>query len=152
MRGGGEDCVGRKLGLDGVAGAEYAQPGSGCGLHGIADRGSRIFKKLFGAEARLGDDVDRAVFKRFECALRAFVSETGANDNGDGVLAHDLFEEGEAIHARHFDVERDDVGDLFCDAVGGDKGIAGGGDDFDFRVGVEYLAQSLAHNCGVVHY
>jgi len=35
------------------------------------------------------------------------------------VLGHDGAQEGEAIHARHLDIERDDVGHFLADAFDG---------------------------------
>jgi hypothetical protein len=40
---------------------------------------------------------------------------------------------------------------LLGDSIGGDKGIAGGGNHFDLRIGLEHVAQCLAHHGGVVH-
>ena len=61
-----------------------------------------------------------------------------------------FLQEGEPVHARHFDVERDHVRHLLGDALGGDKRIAGRGDHFDLRIGGEHLAQRLAHHGRVV--
>jgi hypothetical protein len=67
------------------------------------------------------------------------------------MLAHDLLEEGQPVHARHLDVQRDDIRDLLSDPFGSHKGIASRGDHLDLRVGLEYFAQRLAHYSGVVH-
>ena len=70
---------------------------------------ARVLKKLLGAQPRLGDDLHRAVFERSECALRALFGQTRTDHHRNRMLAHDLLEEGEPIHARHLDVERDHV-------------------------------------------
>ena len=38
--------------------------------------------------------------------------EAGAHHHRNGMLRHDLLKEGQAVHARHFDVQGDDVRDL----------------------------------------
>ena len=76
--------------------------------------------------------------------MRALLCKAGANDYRDGVLRHEFFEERQAIHARHLDIEGDHVGDLLADSLSGDKGIARGGDDLDLGIGREQVAESLA--------
>ena len=66
------------------------------------------------------------------------------------MLAHDLLQKSQPVHARHLDVQRDHIGNLFADPVGRHKWIAGRTHDLDFRVGGEYFAQGLADHCGVV--
>jgi hypothetical protein len=67
------------------------------------------------------------------------------------MLTHELLEEGKPIHARHLDIERYYVRYLLADALGRDKGVAGGGNHFYLRIGLEHVAQSLAHYGGVIH-
>jgi hypothetical protein len=75
----------------------------------------------------------------------------GAHDNHrDGPALHEDFEEGEAVHARHLDVQRDDVGVEFLDLVAGGVGIDGGADDLDFGVSVERIGRHAADHGGVV--
>jgi len=76
-----------------------------------------------------GDDVDRAIFESLEGALRALLGKTRTDDDGDGMLAHELLEEGEPVHAWHFDIQSNDIGYLLRDAIGRDKGIAGRRDE-----------------------
>ena len=40
------------------------------------------------------------------------------------MLRHDLFQECEAVHARHLDIEGDDIGDLFAMRSAATKGSA----------------------------
>jgi hypothetical protein len=55
------------------------------------------------------------------------------------------------IHARHLDVEGDDVRQLLADALGGYKRIAGGGNHHYFRIRGENLVQCLTDHGGVIH-
>ena len=103
-------------------------------LHRLAEHHARFLQKLFAAQSRLGDDLDRAVFERLQRALRAFFGQARTDDHRDRVLGHDLLQEGQAVHAGHFDIQGDDIRHLFGDALGRDEGIAGGADDFNFRI------------------
>jgi hypothetical protein len=67
------------------------------------------------------------------------------------MLAHELLEKGQPIHARHLDIERDHIRHFVGDPVGRDEWIAGRGDDLDLRIGGEHLAQRLAHYGGIVY-
>ncbi len=50
---------------------------------------------------------------------------------GIGRCAISFAQEADAVHARHLDVERDDVGLEPQDHVAGDERIAGAADDLD---------------------
>ncbi len=66
------------------------------------------------------------------------------------MLAHDLLQEGQTVHAGHLDIERDYVRHLFADPLGGDERIAGGADHLDSRIRGQDLAQRAAHHRGIV--
>ena len=78
------------------------------------------------------------------------LGQARADDHRDRVLGHDLAQEGQPVHARHLDVQRDDVRDLAADLLGGDVGVGGGAHHRDFRVGREDLGEGLAHDRRVV--
>jgi len=67
------------------------------------------------------------------------------------VLAHDLLQEGQAVHAGHFNIQRDDIGHLLAHAFSGDEGVTRGADYLNRRVSREYVAQCLAHHRGIVN-
>ena len=56
--------------------------------------------------------------------FRALLRQAGAHDHRNRPLAHELAQEGQTVHARHFDIENDDVGHLLAHPFGGDKGVA----------------------------
>jgi hypothetical protein len=99
---------------------------------------------------RFGDDVDRPVFQGLEGALRSFLDQTGTDNDRDGMLDHDFLQEGETIHARHFDVEGNDIGNLFGDAFGGYERIGRGGHHLNTGIAGEHVAESLANDGGIV--
>jgi hypothetical protein len=82
--------------------------GGGC-LYRLAQHKARFLQKLFAAHPRFGDDVDRPIFQGLEGALRALLGQAGTDHHRYRVLRHDLLQEGQAIHARHLDVERDHI-------------------------------------------
>ena len=135
----------------GGAGCDGAEACGGRRFNGFAEGGGRLLEELLGSQAGLGDDIDGAVFERPESALRPFLGEAGTDHDRDGVLAHDLLQEGETVHAGHFDIEGDHVGHLFAHALGGDEGIAGGADDFDSGVGRQDVGEGLPDDGGIVN-
>ena len=50
------------------------------------------------------------------------------------MLRHQLAQEGDAVHARHLDVERDDVGHFVLDAPRRDERIGCRADHLDLRI------------------
>jgi len=123
---------------------------AGCCLDGVDDADARFLQKLFGTDLRLLDDVHGAVFQGFERRFRSLFGQGGADDHGDGVLGHQFFQKGDAVHARHFHIQGDDVGDdrlhVFCRNVR----IRGRADNSDGRVGGEQFRQGLPDHGGIV--
>ena len=66
------------------------------------------------------------------------------------MLRHQLAQEGDAVHARHLDVERDDVGHLLANLAGRHEGVAGGRDHLYLRIFRQHGGQGLPDACGVV--
>ena len=101
-------------------------------------------------DARLQDDVDRPRLQRLEQRLRPFLDQRGAHDDRHRPLRHQFAQEGDTVHARHLDVQRDDVGHLFLDVAGSGEGIGGGGDHLDLRIGGQDRGHRLADAGAVV--
>jgi hypothetical protein len=59
-------------------------------------------------------------------------------------LGHDLAQEGDAVHARHLDVQRDNVRHFLLNAAGRGEGISGRSHDLDLGVGLQDLGHRLA--------
>ena len=66
------------------------------------------------------------------------------------MLDHDPVEAGKAIHVRHLDVERDDVGFEIDDLFECFDAVARGG-DLEVGFGLEDPAEESSRQCGVVH-
>jgi hypothetical protein len=88
---------------------------------------------------------------RASCGLAAFGGQRTEDDNRHRAVFHDLLQEGDAVHAGHFDVENQHVRFEIDDFIAGDIGVRGGADDFDARLGVEFFAEDLTHDRRVVH-
>ncbi len=73
-----------------------------------------------------------------------------ADDHRERLLRHDLSQEGQAVHARHFEIEDDDVRDLLLDPARGDERIGRGTQDFDVGRRLQDAAQGLADGGRVV--
>src|SRR5579872_2498883 len=86
-------------------------------LYYLANHLPGFLEKLFAAEPGFGNDLDGAVFERLERALSTFFSKARTDHHWDRVLTHDLLQEGQAIHMRHLDIQRDDIRYLFGDSI-----------------------------------
>ena len=91
------------------------------------------------------------ILERLKSALRALLGEARTDHHRYRVLGHDLLEKRQPIHARHLDIQGDDIRHLFADTLSRHEGVGRGAYDLDFRVGGEDFAQGLSHHCGVVH-
>ncbi len=122
----------------------------GCGLGGIADAHARFVEELGGVDARLGHDIHRASFERLHQGFRTGLGQARADDHGNGPLAHDLAQEGQAIHARQLDIEEHDIGHFLADALDGHIGIGRRRHDLEVGIGSDDLAQGRADRGAVV--
>ena len=62
------------------------------------------------------------------------------------MVLHEQPQEREPVHARHFHVERDDVGLELLELVARGVGIDRGADDLDVGLGVEGVTHDSAHD------
>ena len=67
------------------------------------------------------------------------------------MVLHEDFQERDAVHPRHLDIEREHVGLELDNFVPRDKRVDRCADDFDLRIRIERVAGQLAHDRGVVH-
>ena len=65
-------------------------------------------------------------------------------------MLHEPAQEAQAVHARHFDVEGDEIRLVLQDHVSGDEGIRGSANDLDVGLAAQSVAQHLPHDRGVV--
>jgi hypothetical protein len=94
----------------------------------------RIHQVIGHADLRLQDDVDRAGLQGLEQGLRPRLGQRRTHHHRHRVLGHQLAQEGDAVHARHLDVQGDDVGDLLANALGGHERVGGDADHLDLRI------------------
>jgi len=102
------------------------------------------------AHTRLGDDFDRTPLEREDglAAVRPHLRR--ADDDRQRVLFHDLAQEGEAVHARHDDVEDDDVGSDLPHELDGLVRVGREPDDVDARLSGEEAVEGEPNGLGVV--
>jgi hypothetical protein len=101
-------------------------------------------------DLRLGDEVHRAEFQRAHGDLGAALGQRGHHQHRHRAQAHQFFEEVEAVHLRHLDVEREDVGIDPLDQVACDERIGRHADDFHVRLRVDDLGHHAADQGRIV--
>jgi hypothetical protein len=110
-----------------------------------------VFDKLGGdADAGFENDVDGACRQRLHEGLRTRFDERGAHYDRNGMLSHQLAQESDAIHARHLDIQRDDIGHVVCDAGGSYERIGGNAQHLDLGVRGQYLREGLPDRSRVI--
>ena len=97
-------------------------------LHRLADARARFAQELRRAQPRLQDHVHRAGLQCLHQRLRALFGQRGAHHHRDRPLRHQLAQEGDAVHARHLDIQRDYVGHFGLDAPRGNERVRRGAD------------------------
>ncbi len=91
------------------------------------------------------DAIEGPDLERGERRLRAAMRHGGDHDDRHGAKPHDLLEKFQAVHIRHLDVERDDIGIELFDRLARFQRIARLADDVDVRVGTQDGADQSAH-------
>ena len=151
---GAEHHVGSKVGAAAWRRAQCTHVGFGGAAHGLNDIVGGIFKKRLQTELGLGDDRSGTGSQRLEGGLRAFFGQRRADDHRRRAFGHYFLEEGNAIHARHFNIDDQYVGPDRTHPLQRKERVGGGTDHFDAGVGGQRLRDDLAYDSGVVddHY
>ena len=84
-----------------------------------------------GGVLRLRDEIERAERKRFQRERSAFLGVRADDDYRHAMLARDLAQHLDAVHARHFEIERHDVRMQLFDLAQADQAVHRRADDFD---------------------
>src|SRR5579863_10158324 len=63
---------------------------------------------------------------------------------------HQLLQERQSVHSRHFDIQREDIGHEGENLVASHVRVWRRADHFQIRLPAESIRQDLTHNCGVV--
>jgi hypothetical protein len=83
----------------------------------------------------LGQYIDGSRPERFERGMGRGSGQGTDDDDRQGVMLHQFAEECKAVHARHFDIERQHVGLQGQDLIAGDERVGGGADHFHIAFG-----------------
>ena len=98
----------------------------------------------------LGEDVDGAGLEGIEGHLRAGLGQGADHHHWHRMVLHQDPQEGQPIHPRHLEVERDHVGGEPHDLLAGYVGIAGRSHHLDPGVEIEAIGDRLPHECRIV--
>ena len=119
-------------------------------LYAPADVVEHERQTIHQSENRLGHHVDGAGLERFEAYALARLGQRRNDHRRRRHQRHEAFQEGHAVHFRHLDVERDDVGSQFHQEVASAVRVGRLPDHFDFGVLRQPDRQDLPHHGGVV--
>lgn len=67
-------------------------------------------------------------------------------------MPHEFFEKRNAVHARHFNIQRNDVRLKHHDLVAGNVRVRRRSDNFDLRVAREFLCEDLSYHSGIINH
>ena len=112
----------------------FAHLGARSRAHLLGDLLRVLAHAALDIELGLGDEVDRAELERAQRDLRARVGQRRDHDDRHRPQAHELFEKAQAVHLRHLDVERNDVGIERADHLACGERIGRGADHFQVRL------------------
>ena len=112
------------------------------------------FAREVGAEGSprgFGEDIHRAGFEGLQGVLGALCTQGAENHGRHGVLSGEDFQEGDAIHFRHLNIESQNIRLELQDHVPGFVGVGSGANHFDRGIGRESIRNKPPENRGVVH-
>ena len=93
--------------------------------------GSDLLQAAGSGVLRLGDEIERAERQSFQRERRAFLGVRADDDHRHAMLARDLAQHLDAVHARHVQIERDHVRVQLLNLAQADQAIHRRADDFD---------------------
>src|ERR1019366_43016 len=132
----------------GSAGAA-SRTGGGGGTHLLGQALPQFSDRV--RTAGFGQNFDGAEFQGLKGGKAGRLSQAADDDGRHRVEMHQLFQEGEAIHAGHFDIQRDHVGLEREDFVARDVGVGRGADHLDVALAGQGFAEDSADNRGIVN-
>jgi hypothetical protein len=151
---GGKHGVGGQLGWRRqrapCAARDVAHVGSCRGAHGRDQVVAGVLEELLDPQLGLGDDRQRAGGQRVHGRAGALFRQRGTDDGRRRMLAHDLLEEGQAVHARHLDVDHEHIGPLDLHLVQRIQRVGSNADHLDVGFALQRLAVDLADHRRVV--
>src|SRR4051812_39439029 len=105
-----------------------------------------------GSIARLGYKVERSQRQRFECCACAFGRQCAYHDHWNAKPPRDLAQSFQAIHARHFQIQRYNVRTKVFNLLKPKSAVHCRSYNFDFAVPGKDLWNQLSHQCRIIHH
>jgi len=130
--------------------AKFAHTGGRCRAYSVFEQNGGFFQEAPNADLRFGDDIHGTDFQGADGRFRSGACEFGTDHDRHRTLGHESFEKSQAIHSRHFQVEKNEVGRNFFHFVHGDEGISRHVDTESTLLG-KHGNQDLADDSGIVH-
>ena len=130
---------------------EVAQVGAGGRTHGGHQVAGGIGEELLDTHFWVGEDAKRPGFERLQGRLGTLFGQGRADDHRRRPLGHDLAQEAHAIHARHLDIQGDDIRPVLLHLVERKQRVGGRPDDLDIRLTFENLADGLPHHGSIIN-
>ena len=93
------------------------------------------------AHARLGHKIDGAQFEGAHGHFSSALRQRGDHHHRHGAQAHQTAQEVDPVHARHFDIKRDDIGIRLPDHLARDQWVIGGADALHVVLSVDDFGQ-----------
>src|SRR4029077_11873015 len=104
-----------------------------------------------GGLLRLGDKVDGAKSESFKSGVGTLLGVGAKKNDGHGSTTHDEAESFHAVHARHFQIEGDNVGAQLLDFFQSESAVHCRAHDFDGRIAGEHSGNQLPHQSGIIN-
>jgi hypothetical protein len=124
--------------------------GLGGGADLVGDQLGVLAHPALDRDLRLGHEVDRAQFQRAHGDFGAALGQRGHHQHRHRAQPHQLFEEVEAVHLGHLDVEREHVRVGLLDQLARDQRVGRHADHFHVRLARNDLAHHAADQRRVV--
>src|SRR6185437_3152601 len=118
--------------------------GCGGGTDLFREREAKIAKSL--RRRWFGDNIHRAATECLEGSCTRSLALRADDERWDGIQKHELTQKGQAVHARHLDIESDDVGAQSKNLVACNVGVGRGSDDLHVRFRGDGFSQDLAND------
>ena len=136
----------RRHGLQAVLSQEQHVPADAGGHAQLLLNGlGQLLQPFAQIPLRLGHIVQRAGFQGIQCDLTALFGEARYHDDRHGTKTHEIAQERQAVHARHFHIQRQHIRIQGLDGFPGLIGIPGLAHHLQIRGGVDDFPQQGAH-------
>ena len=109
----------------------FRRAGRGRDLDLQRQLGSDLLQAPRSGVLRFRHEIERAERERFQGKRGAFLGVRADDDDGNAMLARDLAKHFDAVHARHFEIERDDMRAQLLDFAQPDQAIHRRAHDLD---------------------